>query len=148
MFKIYDIIVNSDKIIKPDEDIIFITFQRDNSNKYTTIEYNDKIYKKYDKIIVINLFFNYKNNNNNVEEYKKYLNKNGKLIFIEQFIIYDYDVISFFIGKNIKMNEIFDIIYRNELFIIDVDRIFSNSTFLFRTTEYFSIICVNTGSMT
>ena len=141
MFKIYDIIINSEKIIKSDINILFITSHKDINNKYTTIEYNDEILQKYDKIIIINLF--YYNLENKIQKYNKYLNHNGKLIFIEQFNLYDYDFISFFIKmlcKYTKLNEIYDILYNNELFIMDVDRLYSKDNYL-STTEYFSIIC-------
>ena len=141
MFKIYDIIINSEKIIKSDINILFITSQKDINNKYTSIEYNDEILQKYDKIIIINLF--YYNLENKIQKYNKYLNHNGKLIFIEQFNLYDYDFISFFIKmlcKDTKLNEIYDILYNNELFIMDVDRLYSKDNYL-STTEYFSIIC-------
>ena len=152
---LYDRIFTCEKIMNS-KDILFIS-SSSNSNEtihVSKINFNDIIIKSYHTIIILDLFssFSFSEVKEKIDYYKTFLKKNGKIIFIEQLLTNDNyqpitllkhilkHILSPIVGKNIKMEDMYDNLKDCGLYILDTDRIYSDEI-LFSSIEYFSIIC-------
>jgi hypothetical protein len=131
------------------KDILFISSSNERIN-VSKINFNDIISKSFHTIIILDLFssFPFSEVKEKIDYYKTFLKNNGKIIFIEQLLTNDNyqpmtilkNIISPIVGKNIKMENMYDILKDCGLYILDTDRIYSDEI-LFSSIEYFSIIC-------
>jgi hypothetical protein len=131
------------------KDILFISSSNERIN-VSKINFNDIISKSFHTIIILDLFssFPFSEVKEKIDYYKTFLKNNGKIIFIEQLLTNDNyqpmtilkNIISPIVGKNIKMEDMYDILKDCGLYILDTDRIYSDEI-LFSSIEYFSIIC-------
>jgi hypothetical protein len=133
---------------------------------YIKLENNDVIFEKnikiknslsiddeteiYDIIIFYDLFLNTdKNISNILQKSKKLLSIKGKIIFINNIVTnynqYKFHPFSylrcFYFGRANYIDDIFDEIRRNDLHVIDFDRIYTIDLWSY-PLEYFSIICI------
>jgi len=145
---LYDRIFTCEKIMNS-KDILFISSSNERIN-VSKINFNDIISKSFHTIIILDLFssFPFSEVKEKIDYYKTFLKNNGKIIFIEQLLTNDNyqpmtilkNIISPIVGKNIKMEDMYDILKDCGLYILDTDRIYSDEI-LFSSIEYFSIIC-------
>jgi len=145
---LYDRIFTCEKIMNS-KDILFISSSNERIN-VSKINFNDIISKSFHTIIILDLFssFPFSEVKEKIDYYKTFLKNNGKIIFIEQLLTNDNyqpmtilkNIISPILGKNIKMEDMYDILKDCGLYILDTDRIYSDEI-LFSSIEYFSIIC-------
>jgi hypothetical protein len=132
------------------KDILFISSSSNETIHVSKINFNDIIIKSYHTIIILDLFssFSFSEVKEKIDYYKTFLKKNGKIIFIEQLLTNDNyqpmtiikHILSPIVGKNIKMEDMYDNLKDCGLYILDTDRIYSDEI-LFSSIEYFSIIC-------
>ena len=146
---LYDRIFTCEKIMNS-KDILFISSSSNETIHVSKINFNDIIIKSYHTIIILDLFssFSFSEVKEKIDYYKTFLKKNGKIIFIEQLLTNDNyqpmtiikHILSPIVGKNIKMEDMYDNLKDCGLYILDTDRIYSDEI-LFSSIEYFSIIC-------
>ena len=146
---LYDRIFTCEKIMNS-KDILFISSSSNERINVSKINFNDIISKSFHTIIILDLFssFPFSEVKEKIDYYKTFLKNNGKIIFIEQLLTNDNyqpmtilkNIISPIVGKNIKMEDMYDILKDCGLYILDTDRIYSDEI-LFSSIEYFSIIC-------
>ena len=148
---LYDRIFTCEKIMSIKTDTLFITHNIiQQLSFFHKINFNDIVSKNYHTIIMVDLFSSFSDDEvkDKIDYYKIFLKKNGRLIFIEQLLTNDNyqmltiikHIIPSFVGKNIKMEKMYDIIKDCGLYVIDTDRVYSDDI-LFSSIEYFSIIC-------
>ena len=147
---LYDRIFTCEKIMNS-KDILFISSSSNETIHVSKINFNDIISKSYHTIIILDffsLFSFFSEVKEKIDYYKTFLKKNGKIIFIEQLLTNDNyqpvtllkHILSPIVGKNIKMEDMYDNLKDCGLYILDTDRIYSDEI-LFSSIEYFSIIC-------
>lgn len=137
----------------------YVKLENKNEYKNIIIEKNIKIKNiskiedendMYDIIIFYDLFLNKETDvNKQIEKSKKLLTINGKIIFINNIITnynqYKFHIFSylkcFYFGRTNYIDDIFEEIRNNELYIIDFDRIYTVDLWSY-PLEYFSIICI------
>jgi hypothetical protein len=150
---LYNRIFTCDKIFSNDILIVSNNNSYNEIKLYNKILFDDIIDKDYHTIIIIDLFSLFQEDDikAKIEYYKSFIKKNGKMIFIEQLLTNDnYEPLTLFkyifyplipfVGKNIKMTYMYDILKESGLYILDTDRIYSDNI-LYSYIEYFSVIC-------
>jgi len=149
---LYDRIFSCEKIMFS-KDILFITHTIHEIPFLHKINFNDIVSKNYHTMILVDLFSSFSDDDikDKIDYYKTFLKKNGRIIFIEQLLTNDnYQILTILkhilypvlpiVGKNIKMTHMYDIIKECGLYILDVDRVYSDDI-LYSSIEYFSVIC-------
>lgn len=156
-----DIIYNMDIIHEKNIKLDIFNFTKQDSEKINKIVKGEFInyfsksiiefdpIEKYNNIIIFDLFNDSKNNiETTITIVKKFLKKYGKIIFINDIITkytqYMYHPLSYFrqyfSNKCIYIDDIFDILKFNKLYIIDSFRLFTYDLPTY-PIEYFSIVC-------
>jgi hypothetical protein len=156
-----DIIYNKNIINEKNVTIDIFNFTKEDSekiNKIVNTEYNINYFsksinefnpiEKYNNIIIFDLFNNKNDIESTIEIVKKFVKKYGKIIFINDIITkysqYMYHPFSYFrdyfTTKCMYIDDIYDIIRFNNLYIIDCFRLLTFDLFTY-PIEYFSIIC-------